>query len=201
MRFMPRSADGPRADQCLEGARLGLANARSLYVSSLALRRRGHIREAVFLLATAVEELAKAGTLHRAWMFREHQELYERAIAGWREMMGGRGAHQRKYAAAVHQGTNNMLAGFGMAYIIDILSRDRSTSAVADAAEMFLGGQPKVVPPWFDQLWRERQAIFVGWRSGQWEAGDGGGAAFYDGGRVPLLMLFRNLRSDVQRSR
>lgn len=176
-----------------------MANARSLYLSSLELRREGHSREAVFLLATAVEELAKAGTLHRAWMFRQHQELFEKALAGWRDMIGGHGAHQRKYAAAVHQGTNNMIAGLGMALIVDLLSRERSTSAVADAAEMFLGGQPKEVPPWFNQLWRKRQAIFVDWSDDGWKAQDGD-AAFYDEGREMVLLLFRNLRVDVQRS-
>jgi AbiV family abortive infection protein len=190
----------PDSGQCLEGARLGFANARSLYVSSLHLRKRRQDREAVFLLATTVEEIAKAGMLHRAWLVRDEPELFRKVLAAWRAMTGGRGAHQRKYGAAILQGTNTMLLGLVVGIITDVLSRDRTKSAADEVAEMLLSGVPSAVPPWFDRLWTERQAIYVGWSGDEWSSQPGAGAAFYDEGREYVLRLFRNLRSDIQRS-
>jgi AbiV family abortive infection protein len=194
-------ADQLTPEECLVGARLCLSNARRLYVASRHLRRLGFGPEAVLLLATAVEELAKSGLLHRAGMIGEDPHLFEVAVAGFGKMLGGRGAHRRKHAAAAFSGSTTFAVAIVMALITDFLAKDQSGAKTTTMMEALLGSPPEPPPGWFDRLWQQRQTIYVGWEHGRWVHGDPAGIAFYDEGRTHVLRLFHNLRADLRQGR
>ena len=195
-------------DDCLRGARLCFDNARSIHLASIQLRRRGRNREAVLLLATAVEEAAKAGMLHSAWQMRDSAETYDRLMATWSKM---KWSHTAKHNAAEFTGSRFLMPFVGMGLALALLSHRRvglvsketAGSALVRAVDALLGSpDPPPIPGWYQRLHQERQAIFVDWGDNGWTEPDVEAAGrFFDEGRRGVRDLFANLRRDLRRPR
>jgi hypothetical protein len=182
------------------GARLCSANARSIHLASLNLRRVGRNREAILLVATAVEEAAKAGLLHRAWLLRGDAETYARVIEAWNKI---KWKHEAKHKATPFMGGSVLVpalaVGLGADLFRKLFGRTGGESMLAQIFEALLGDPPETPGSWYDRLWDERQAIFVDWEAGAWSNLDQRTAgAFYDEGQPEVRRLFRDLRRDLR---
>jgi hypothetical protein len=158
------------------------------------------------MVATCVEEAAKAGLLHRAWLLSSEPEAFGKLLDAWESMEY---KHQKKHQTAPFMSSEILFPSIAIAAVFDIVTSKvpflkastGDASMLGDVLKAFYGDAPNIPDSWYARLWDQRQATYVNWDGSCWTARDQTEAgSYFDEGRRDVHRLLAGLRRDLRRT-